>query len=543
MSSINANENCGLHHLVEAATALTQLVSRVPASRASSVSAGSANGQLHDAHAISDDEESKKDMELKQPSVPANAEGPVSNAGSIPAPRSLGEKTPQSSPEATEKKLAPATSNPPTGNPCPREIFPQRLMRILSDSSITDIITWLPHGRSFVIVQPEVLAEKILPTYFPESCSTQVGSTSASCKYPSFTRKLNRWGFRQVTRGPDAGAFHHKFFRRDDPSQCRQMICQRSRRRKVDENRNVVILPRGILPRTVTASADLGMPSNNNNFHHPTPSTSHGIKGRPLPTVQNYRTKSPPTASVTSTNVSSNIISNTTSPAQQIDSYQGPIGGRAPDNSLSTNQSIHRAPNPAVHTLQQQQLDAHALLQRNLAILKQQQQSQAPVGAPGPASAAPSPPTLPSLYNPHQQAAAASLLAPLLQQAQVAHQPNLAYMLHQHAAAQAAQVQAARSSPTQINMQQPTAQVFPPLSNSGGAPVPAMGTNATTTSPSQTSLVKAPTPPAPATATTDATTINQASTDAAGKNEKSEAEMRIENAKTMLYNAYLKALG
>lgn len=68
-----------------------------------------------------------------------------------------------------------------------REIFPQRLFAILNDSSLSDVVTWLPHGRSFVILRPDVFTEKVLPMYLPPVESR--GST----KYPSFTRKLNRW--------------------------------------------------------------------------------------------------------------------------------------------------------------------------------------------------------------------------------------------------------------------------------------------------------------------------------------------------------------
>lgn len=39
-------------------------------------------------------------------------------------------------------------------------------------------------------------------------------------------------GFRQATRGPDTGAFHHPLFRRDKPELCLDMVCQRSRDRK-----------------------------------------------------------------------------------------------------------------------------------------------------------------------------------------------------------------------------------------------------------------------------------------------------------------------
>ena len=68
-----------------------------------------------------------------------------------------------------------------------RGIFPQRLMSILSDTSLTDIVTWLPNGKSFVIVRPDVFTETVLPKYLPPV------DARGSTKYPSFTRKLNRW--------------------------------------------------------------------------------------------------------------------------------------------------------------------------------------------------------------------------------------------------------------------------------------------------------------------------------------------------------------
>ncbi|KAL7571962.1 hypothetical protein ACA910_001624 [Epithemia clementina (nom. ined.)] len=108
-------------------------------------------------------------------------------------------------------------------NKSKREIFPQRLLAVLNDDSLSDIISWLPHGKSFVIIRPDVFTEKVMPNYFPPV------DARGSTKYPSFTRKLNRWGFRQATRGPDTGAFHHPFFQRDRPELCVDMVCQRSR--------------------------------------------------------------------------------------------------------------------------------------------------------------------------------------------------------------------------------------------------------------------------------------------------------------------------
>lgn len=67
-----------------------------------------------------------------------------------------------------------------------RDTFPQRLMSVLNDSSLSSIITWLHHGRSFVILRPDVFTATVLTKYFSSE-------GIASTKYPSFTRKLNRW--------------------------------------------------------------------------------------------------------------------------------------------------------------------------------------------------------------------------------------------------------------------------------------------------------------------------------------------------------------
>jgi hypothetical protein len=84
--------------------------------------------------------------------------------------------------EEDRKKLASRSTNSSK-----RAIFPQQLLSILSDDSLSDVVTWLPHGRSFVIIRPDVFTEEVLPKYLPPV------DARASTKYPSFTRKLNRW--------------------------------------------------------------------------------------------------------------------------------------------------------------------------------------------------------------------------------------------------------------------------------------------------------------------------------------------------------------
>eukprot|EP00573_Skeletonema_grethae_P012628 CAMPEP_0201707144 /NCGR_PEP_ID=MMETSP0578-20130828/50812_1 /ASSEMBLY_ACC=CAM_ASM_000663 /TAXON_ID=267565 /ORGANISM="Skeletonema grethea, Strain CCMP 1804" /LENGTH=465 /DNA_ID=CAMNT_0048195695 /DNA_START=121 /DNA_END=1518 /DNA_ORIENTATION=- len=125
-----------------------------------------------------------------------------------------------------------------------KEIFPMKLHALLSDPAVQDVISWLPQGKSFVVLRPDVFASRVLPQYFAPEGSNSLNARSSKGKngavkkaqgvhkYPSFTRKLNRWGFRQISRGPDAGAFCHDLFQRDAPELCRGMVCQKSRKSK-----------------------------------------------------------------------------------------------------------------------------------------------------------------------------------------------------------------------------------------------------------------------------------------------------------------------
>ncbi|KAL9184807.1 hypothetical protein ACHAXT_002584 [Thalassiosira profunda] len=92
--------------------------------------------------------------------------------------------------------------------------FPQKLMELLSNPQVADIVTWLPHGKGFLILQKRKFALEVMPLYFKHS------------KFTSFTRKLNRWGFQRVARGPEMGAYYHKFFQRGNYLLCMQMHCQ-----------------------------------------------------------------------------------------------------------------------------------------------------------------------------------------------------------------------------------------------------------------------------------------------------------------------------
>jgi hypothetical protein len=72
-------------------------------------------------------------------------------------------------------------------------------------------ISWILDGRAFVVRSKEEFVKHLLPMFFRQA------------KFPSFTRKLYRWGFRQVSVAQERSSnsrremiFGHEFFQRDN---------------------------------------------------------------------------------------------------------------------------------------------------------------------------------------------------------------------------------------------------------------------------------------------------------------------------------------
>jgi len=97
--------------------------------------------------------------------------------------------------------------------------FPFKLHQLLEDTEKNgheSIISWQPHGRSFVVHKPKEFVAEILPTYFKQS------------KIGSFQRQLNLYGFRRFTGGKDKGGYYHEYFLRG-----MSFLVHRMRRTKV----------------------------------------------------------------------------------------------------------------------------------------------------------------------------------------------------------------------------------------------------------------------------------------------------------------------
>lgn len=86
--------------------------------------------------------------------------------------------------------------------------FPLKLHAILSDNGFEDIITWLPSGHSWRVLDRHIFEKQVIPLYFRHS------------NYSSFMRQLNGWGFRRVDCGD---TYEHELFQKKSLSLCMKM--------------------------------------------------------------------------------------------------------------------------------------------------------------------------------------------------------------------------------------------------------------------------------------------------------------------------------
>jgi len=120
---------------------------------------------------------------------------PVS--GSVTTP----EATSRASSDSEEEKAR--ASSPPSQLTFPH--FPSLLHTVLS-STTDKVLEWLDDGKSWRIVRWDALRRNILPKFFPQlqDEKTESGSIDA------FLQQLTAWGFKEITEGPDAGAYSHE---------------------------------------------------------------------------------------------------------------------------------------------------------------------------------------------------------------------------------------------------------------------------------------------------------------------------------------------
>ena len=80
--------------------------------------------------------------------------------------------------------------------------FPQKLRLLLlqtDERGETNIISWLPDGKSFKIHKKNKFERLLMPELFNTS------------KFRSFQQNLNLWGFETVSKGPQKGVQYTHF--------------------------------------------------------------------------------------------------------------------------------------------------------------------------------------------------------------------------------------------------------------------------------------------------------------------------------------------
>lgn len=124
--------------------------------------------------------------------------------------------------------------------------FPLKLFDLISSEAHHEIISWHPGGKAFAIRDKKRLAEEILPHYFK------------STQFTSFTRKLSRWGFVRIPRGPFLGSYCHEYFQRGNRNLCRQMTCSNDVHRPLSPVMNKDVLVPVAVP-VLAPMSDYGM--------------------------------------------------------------------------------------------------------------------------------------------------------------------------------------------------------------------------------------------------------------------------------------------
>jgi len=88
--------------------------------------------------------------------------------------------------------------------------FLVKLFCILSRDDLRHIIKWLPHGRSWRIIDPVEFEMSVIPTYFGHSSMN------------SFLRQVNGWGFKRMTQGRNKNSYYNEYFLRGLPHLCKK---------------------------------------------------------------------------------------------------------------------------------------------------------------------------------------------------------------------------------------------------------------------------------------------------------------------------------
>ncbi|CAB9497347.1 HSF-type DNA-binding [Seminavis robusta] len=123
--------------------------------------------------------------------------------------------------ESQDKK--PRARGPITGAEYQLDLnrFPDKIRCLLDNRVAPEALWWMPDGDA-IAINKKLFIDQLLVTHFRGN------------KFPSITRKLNRWGFRRIEEDkepPGAMAYAHELFHRNYPERLRLMIREEDKKR------------------------------------------------------------------------------------------------------------------------------------------------------------------------------------------------------------------------------------------------------------------------------------------------------------------------
>lgn len=139
------------------------------------------------------------------------------------------------------------------GGPFPLKL--QIILKILEEEGNDCIMSWLPHGRAFVIHNSSRFEKEVVKRFFKHS------------QVSSFRRQLNLYGFLRLSNGRDTGGYYHESFLRGKPLLSLRMIRTKVKGTKIRASSSPADEPR------FYGMTFLG-PIHINNMHKPTPQQS-----------------------------------------------------------------------------------------------------------------------------------------------------------------------------------------------------------------------------------------------------------------------------
>jgi hypothetical protein len=75
--------------------------------------------------------------------------------------------------------------------------FPHKLYHILQNPEFKDVITWMPSGRSWKMIDRKEFTKRVLPLFFRHQ------------KFSSFKRQLSGWEFLRGVKECSTNEYHH----------------------------------------------------------------------------------------------------------------------------------------------------------------------------------------------------------------------------------------------------------------------------------------------------------------------------------------------